>query len=123
MKLPSHESGLTLLEVMVAMSIAAIALTTLLSLSIQTVRTGERVERTTEAVLLAQGLMARFESGAAPLPDNGAQGVFAPPSEAFRWLVNYSATPLSGLEQLALTVSWEGGSPEAAVVLDSYVFR
>ena len=115
--------GLTLLEVMIALSVAAISLTALLSLGIRTIQTGDRVERTTQAVLLAQRLMSDFESGAAPLPGDGEAGTFEPPAENYRWDVTYAPTPIGSLQQISLRVLWEGAAPQEAVTLDSYVQR
>ena len=71
MRLESYpgQSGYTLIEVMVALAIVAIALVGLLGLQHQTLQSVVRANEMSKAALLAQSLMTQAESG--PFPPLG----------------------------------------------------
>lgn len=117
----NNHKGFTLLEVMIALTIVAIGLTAVLTLGIRSIETSERVERTSQAVLLAQQKMAEIESGVIPKPDDGEEQPFEPPQQQFSWTASYTPTPITGLRQMTLEVLWQDGSSKGSVTLDSYV--
>ena len=92
-------AGFTLLEIMIALAIAGIALIALLSLSNRSIAVNERLQKITQATLLAQDKMgeteAVFESGT--LREDEIEGVFDPPFEAFRWRIAYEPTPITAI--------------------------
>jgi len=116
--------GFTLLEVMVALAIVAIALVSLLGLSSRTLTVNERVQHITRATLLAQQRLAEIETGV-PLRagDEELRGGFPPPFEAYRWRVSYEETPLPSVRQVNVVVAWGAEEKNEAVEFASFLFR
>jgi general secretion pathway protein I len=89
MKKPSApRGGFTLIEVMVALAVVAIALLALLGLHHQTLQSVVRASDMTKAALLAQEVMTRTETG--PFPDVGVsrgnfEGYYPGHYANFRW--------------------------------------
>lgn len=107
----SHK-GFTLLEVMIAVAVIAIALTTLLGSLSQSVSFANSAKFETMAALLAQSKMSEItvESKAAPASDSGNFGDDYP---GYAWEVAVSDVFIEGidnisdyLKQLDLTVTW-----------------
>lgn len=117
-------SGFTLLEVMVALAIVAIALVSLLGLSTKTLTVNERVQHITRATLLAQQRLAEIETGV-PLRegDEELRGGFPPPFDAYRWRVSYEETPLPSVRQVNVVVAWGAEEKNEAVEIASFLFR
>jgi len=117
-------SGFTLLEVMIALAIVAVALVTLLGLTTRSLTLNERVQRITQATLLAQQRLAEIETGAAQEPPGeAASGHFSPPFDGYRWRVNYVETPLAAVRQVTVAVIWGKEEKNEAVELSSFLFR
>ena len=114
--------GFTLLEVMVALAIVAIALTTLLGLATRSVTLNERVQRITQATLLAQQRLAEIETGV-PTGGTGTEGRFAAPFDIYRWRVEYADTPLASVRQVTVVVAWGDENQNEAVDLTSFLYR
>jgi len=116
--------GFTLLEVMIALAIVAIALVTLLGLSTRSLTLNERVQRITQATLLAQQRLAELETGAAAAESGQeASGRFPPPFDAYRWRLDYAETPLASVRQVTVAVIWGSEKKNEAVELTSFLFR
>lgn len=84
-----HEHGFTLIEVMVALAVVAIALVGLLGLQHQTLQSVVRASEMTKAALLAQQLMTQAETG--PFPPLGTtsgnfDSLYPHQFPDFRWL-------------------------------------
>jgi len=116
--------GFTLLEVMIALAIVAIALVTLLGLATRSLTLNERVQRITQATLLAQQRLAEIETGAAQEGvGEEASGRFAPPFDGYRWRIDYAETPLASVRQVTVAVIWGREERNEAVELSSFLFR
>lgn len=117
-------AGFTLLEVMIALAIAGIALIALLSLSNRSIAVNERLQKITQATLLAQDKMgeteADFESGT--LREDEVEGVFEPPFEAFRWRIAYEPTPIPTIRMVTVRVLWGEEKKNEEVTIDSFLF-
>lgn len=124
--LTRHPSrGFTLLEVMIALAIVAIALVTLLGLGTRSIETNERLQRITQATLLAQQRMSEIELASAK-PGTSLQsdeGTFEEPFAEYRWRVGYEETPLPGLRLITVTVAWGSEARNEMVDLNSFVFQ
>jgi general secretion pathway protein I len=120
----SGESGFTLLEVMVALAIVAIALVSLLGLSSRTLTVNDRVEHITRATLLAQQRLAELDAGV-PLHegDQELQGTFPAPFADYRWRLSYQDTPLPAVQQVTVVVAWGAEAKNEAVEISSFAFR
>ena len=111
MSIRLSNKGFSLLEVMIALAIVAIALVSLLGLSNRSILVQNEIQKLTSATLLAQQLISEQElnigtrSTWEPQEDN-----FTAPFEDFRWQISYQDTLISGVKQVTVTVSW--GVPE-----------
>lgn len=118
--------GFTLLEVMIALVIVAIALVTLLGLGNRSIDVNGRLQRITQATLLAQQRMSEIEVKAAQQQGVTLQnedGVFEEPFSEYRWRVAYQDTPLEFLRQVTVTVAWGDEGKNEMVDLDSFVLK
>ena len=106
------DRGFTLLEVMVAVAIIAIALTTLLGSQSQSVSFANSAKFETMAALLAQSKMSEITAqGADSL--SGSSGDFGDDYPGFTWEATVSDISIEGmsnisdyLKQVDLTVAW-----------------
>jgi len=114
--------GFTLLEVMIATAIVAVAVTVLLGLGNRSLAVHDRLQQTTRATLLAQSRLAEIEVAARK--ENSRQdesGDFPAPDERFRWQSVWLDTPLPSVRRIDLTVSWGAVERNEAVTLTSFV--
>jgi general secretion pathway protein I len=123
MTTPRHcDKGFSLLEVMIALAIVAIALVTLLGLSNRTILVQDRIQKLTRATLLAQQLMSEQELKPATertwVPE---EDVFAAPFEEFRWQVSYQDTLINQVKQVTVTVLWGEAEKNESVELVSFL--
>ncbi len=109
---------------MIAMAVVAIALVTLMGMSVRSIEVNARLQKTTQATLLAQQRMSEIEVAAAEgnSPAENEEGVFEPPFDTFRWRVNYEETPLDFLRLITVTVVWGDEGRNEMVDLTSFVF-
>ena len=117
-------SGFTLLEIMIALAIASIALVSLLALANRSIGVHDRLQRITSATLLAQKKMAETEVTArnGALESSKSQGVFSGPYAEYRWQVAYADTPLPSVQMVTVTVLWGDEERNELVDLTSFVF-
>lgn len=125
MTIQRHSAGFTLLEVMIALAIVAIALVSLLGLANRSIGVQERLQRMTRATLLAQEKMTEIElaSEAKTLVYEPAEGVFAEPFSDFRWHLEFTDTPIPVVTQVTLTVAWGAEERNEAVDLSNFLFH
>ncbi len=120
-----HNSGFTLLEVMIALAIVAIALVSLLGLANRSIAVQERLQRMTRGTLLAQEKMTEIElaSEAKTLVYEPAEGVFPEPFSDFRWRMEFADTPLPVVTQVTITVAWGAEERNEAVDLANFLLH
>jgi len=122
-------AGFTLLEVLVAVAIVAIALVAFMGLHLRSLDATIRAQDLTTAVLLAQGKMATMGE----FPETGAeQGRFEGPElERFQWATAVTEHTLDALEggktvtvrRLEVTVYWADGQQTRHYTLAAYGVR
>jgi len=122
-------AGFTLLEVLVAVAIVAIALVTFMGLHLRSLDATIRAQDLTTAVLLAQAKMATMGE----FPDTGEeQGKFEGPElERFQWSTAVTEHTLDALEggqavivrRLEVTVYWADGQQTRHYMLEAYGVR
>src|SRR5215467_7972577 len=123
-------AGFTLLEVLVAVAIVAIALLTFMGLHLRSLDATIRAQDLTTAVLLAQAKMATMGE----FPDTGEeQGRFEGPElERFQWATAVTEHTLDALadggqtvtvRRLEVTVSWADGQQTHHYTLEAYGIR
>jgi general secretion pathway protein I len=127
------ETGFTLLEVLLAIALLAIALPVLLGLRNFDLDLQARSEELTTATLLAQEklleteLLAVYPIGevsgdfqGAPL---GVQGLILTERPAgYRWKRSIMSTPLELIREVRVQVSWPRGAVEETLEVSTYVF-
>src|SRR5215468_5556986 len=126
---PSDSAGFTLLEVLVAVAIVAIALVTFLGLHVHSLDDTIRAQDLTTAVLLAQGKLATMGD----FPDTGEiQGKFEGPElERFQWATAVTERTLDALgggkpvtvRHLEVMVRWADGQQIRHYTLEAYGVR
>jgi general secretion pathway protein I len=110
-----NTSGFTLLEVMIAMAIIAIALTAVLGSQSQSLSLAGEAKFSTTVSFLAQSKMAEIESE--ELEDlSGNSGDFGEDFPGYRWNLRIDDVTFDEpegvsdhLKQIDLTISWEEG--------------
>ena len=107
-----NNKGFSLLEVMIALAIIAIALVSLLGLSNRSILIQDRIQKLSRATLLAQQVMSELELKVVDSSSIGIEQeeVFEEPFSEFRWRIDYEATPIATVRQVTVTVLW--GKPE-----------
>ncbi|MDX2496102.1 MAG: type II secretion system protein [Desulfuromusa sp.] len=115
--------GFSLLEVMIALAIVAIALVSLLGLLNRSILVQDTIHKVTRATLLAQQLLSEQELNVGDARVNWeSQGDdFTVPFENFRWQVSYQDTLISQVKQVTVTVLWGEAEKNEQVQLVSFL--
>ncbi len=117
--------GFTLLEVMIALAIVSVALVSLLALANRSIGVQDRLERLTQATLLAQRKMGEVEAAGKTeaVATQATEGVFEPPFENYRWRLAFGETPLAAVRRVTVTVAWGDEGRNERVEIDSFLRR
>jgi len=120
----SDSAGFTLLEVMIALAIIAITLVSLLGLANRSIGVNGRIQKMTQATLLAQEKMAETEVAArqGQLAPADNEGAFDKPFDEYRWRIRFQDTPISRVKQVTVTVLWGNENKNELVDIDSFIF-
>ncbi len=114
------EGGFTLVEVMVALFIFAVAVLSLLAIRAQTVRMVDRTEETLRLADLANMKLAEIVAQGF-LPPGILTGRFKPPYRDYRWREEVSPAPIPVIRQVRLTVTHGRGTNAQSFSLVTYV--
>lgn len=130
----SDERGFTLLEVLLAIALLAIALPILLGLRNFDLELQERASELTAATLLAQEKLVETElagqysigetTGDFPNVPLGVQATVqaVPRAVGYKWKRTIAPTQLELIREIRIKVSWLRGGLEEAVEVSTYVF-
>lgn len=118
-----YNKGFSLLEVMIALAIVAIALVTLLGLSNRSILVQDKIQKVTSATLLAQQLMSEQELniGRSSLNWEPQEDNFTEPFTGFRWQISYQDTLISQVKQVTVRVLWGAAEKNEQVQLVSFL--
>ncbi|MDP1948067.1 MAG: prepilin-type N-terminal cleavage/methylation domain-containing protein [Nitrospirota bacterium] len=129
-----NERGFTLLEVLIALGILALALPILLGLRNWDLDLHARAKELTTATVLAQEKLIETEMGMLlPLGETGGEFQSIPlgsqataettnrPAD-YRWKRIVSPTPLPIVQEVKIQVLWPRGATEEMVEVSTYVF-
>jgi len=121
----SNTQGFTLLEVMIALVIIGIALIACLTLTNRCIYSHEQVQRITTATMLAQHKMSELEvqSRNGRLSLSSQRGDWPKPYGQYRWQVEFNDTPVSGVQQVTVTIIWGQQQRNEEVRIDSFLFN
>lgn len=117
----SRATGFTLLEVLVAVAILAIAMVAILKANVQNLDALTESRETSTASLLAASKLAEVEAaGAANWTE--FQGDFGEDYPDYTWEVETTRTEVEGLMCVVVTVQRSGGSGENAVRIEELIY-
>jgi general secretion pathway protein I len=121
----SGQKGFTLLEIMVSLAIISIAMIAMLSLGNRSIGVHDRLQRLTQATLLAQQKMSESElkaktGGVAQLQESS--GDFADPFAEYRWHIELNDTPLPSVQMVTVKVLWGDEDRNEGVDVTSFLF-
>ena len=129
-----NERGFTLLEVLIALGILALALPILLGLRNFDLDLHARAKELTTATILAQEKLTETELGTVfPIGETGGEFLATPlgsqPTAAitnrpsnYRWKRIVSPTPLQIVREVKIQVLWPRGATDEMVEVSTYVF-
>lgn len=99
----THRTGLTLLEVILALAIFVMSIAVISKLVELGVRASQYTQLQTRAVMLAQSKMGEFVAGILPL--DSASGDTFVEDPAWQWQAAISDGPVDGLKWVSITVA------------------
>lgn len=119
------QKAFTLLEIMVSLAIISIAMIAMLSLGNRSIGVHDRLQRMTQATLLAQQKMSESElkaknNGMARLQESS--GDFADPFAEYRWRIELDDTPLPSVQMVTVKVLWGDEDRNEGVDVTSFLF-
>lgn len=130
----ANDCGFTLLEVMIAMAILALALPILLGLRNWDLDLHARAGDITAATMLAQEKLVEAElspifpigetSGDFQNPPPGYQalGDIANRADKYRWKRIVTTTPLNAVREVKIQIIWQQGHQDETLEVSTYVF-
>jgi len=120
--LPADQRGMTVLEVLQTMTLLAVGLLGLTSLTLGTIHGNSEASRLTSAAVAAQDKIEELRAaGFDQLAEGTDDIIFTGVPYARSWSV-CSDCPIAGAKELAVTVSW-GGAATDAVTMRTIVTR
>jgi general secretion pathway protein I len=120
-RIKTRAQGFTLLEVLVAVAILAIAMVGILKANVQSLDTLTRSRETSMASLLAASKLAEVEAaGVANWSE--LSGDFVEDYSDYTWEVETSSTEVEGLFRVAVTVQRGRAAPGSEVRIEELLF-
>jgi general secretion pathway protein I len=101
------QKGISLLEVMVALAIASIALVSFISLVLTSLNMEEHARKLTEATLIADEKLREVERGDFPAVKTTEGPVDENTPSGFNYKLRVTETPIENVRQIDIEVSWD----------------
>ncbi len=117
----SSEAGTTLLEVMVAVAIASIALVSFVTLVISSLDMENHARKITEATMIADERLKEIERGGYPEPGKTEGLVSEEDPSGYSYVLVVTDTPIQDVRQISIEVFWD--KKRGSVELTTYVAR
>ena len=117
-----RESGFTLIELMVAMTILGLGLTVVLEVISGGTTLGHKVHRTSEAILLADWKINQVQIEGFP-PIDVREGAFDAPYDDYTWVTDVRPTDDDNLRELHVRVQWREGLLEKDIELSTLLYN
>lgn len=111
MKTQQRSAGFTLIEVLVALSIIAIALTALFKATAQNVANTQRIKEKTISHWIAMQGVTLIQLGLLQVGNQEVTKVTSMLGQRWYWRAKVSSTPLKSLQQITITVSDKQAGP------------
>ncbi len=118
----SNQNGFTLLEVMVAVAVLAVAFVVLLGLRNRDILQHHEAQYVTRATLLAQQRMSELETIGFP-PLGILSGDFPEPDEVYHWTQTVIPTPFDFAREVQMEVGWKQGRDGGSVSLVTFMMK
>jgi len=115
------QAGTTLLEVIVAVAIAAIALVSFVTLVISSMDIEDHARKITEATLIADDKLKEIERAGYPEPGRTEGLVNEQDPSGFTYSLVVSETPIQGVRQMDVEVFWN--NKRGSVQLTAYIAK
>ncbi len=119
-KLRSKE-GTTLLEVMIAVAIASIALVSFITLVIKSMDMEDHARKITEATLIAEDRLKEIERNGFPELGTTDGPIENTETPGFSYRLVVSETPIDQVRQIDLDILWE--NKKQSVTLTAYIAK
>ncbi len=113
-------SGFSLLEIMIAVFIIAVALSTILYSEILSLRASAKIKNIDTAIFLASSKMSEIEAEGFP-PTGEKEGDFGNEFPAFKWKQRIIPTPNPSVRELRVQVIINEGNTEDRIELITYI--
>jgi len=101
------EAGTTLLEVIIAVAVAAIALVSFVTLVMSSLNMEDRARKVTEATIIADDKLKEIERLGYPEPGRTEGLVNEEDPSGFSFALVVTDTPIKGVRQLDVEVFWD----------------
>lgn len=116
-----RQPGFTLLEIIIALLVIGLSLTTIISVQNKNVQASAEAKELALGTMLAQRIIDETEA-AGNLQLGHRRGNFAGQYSAFFWEKEVQPGPLESLRNLRVTVGWSQGRTTKVLTLSRYVF-
>lgn len=117
--LRNNNKGFTLLEIVVALAIAAMALPALLRTFSEGIRNYSVIEKKTTAYYLLKLKIGQVEM--AGYPDVGSEDGDFGDDSLFKWATEVTETETDGLREIIVTISWQERGQDRSIQLSTFM--
>ncbi len=117
----THESGFTLIEIMLSIVLIGLVLTTISEFQAKGMDIARETIELTRAALLAKQKMVELERGM--IPEEGGDGNFGEDFPDYRWKIEVENTDTDGLQKVTLLITWQSGTRNRQFEIESLHFK
>lgn len=115
------EKGTTLLEVMIAVAVASIALISFISLVLHSLEMEDYARKTTEATLIAEDRLKEIERAGYPEVGDSEGLIDENDSSGFTYRLSVKETPIDSVREVEMEILWD--NKKGSVRMNSLLFK